>query len=156
MIIKKIFNRMKILSTKRKQPLKLDSFRDIIGKKVISKSGNSVGRVHDILLSGKGIAGIIASGRLRFSRLFIDEEFFGRVTNAVMLSIDPVISLIGKQVFDADGKKLGKVVSLVRKGNENDFKAVVVKRRIYSKSVEIPKTDVDTFKKNIILKKVYK
>ena len=63
--------------------------------------------------------------------------------------------MIGKQVFDADGKKLGRVKSVQRKGNANDFESVVVKRHFFSRGIAVPKSDIDVSKKNIILKVIY-
>jgi sporulation protein YlmC with PRC-barrel domain len=92
----------------------------------------------------------------RLSKLFIGREFIGGVSEkAVRLSINPVTMLLGKQVFDADGKLLGKVVNVVRKGSINTFSAIDVKRRIYSRGMRIPKDEIDVSKKNIILKKIY-
>lgn len=146
-------NKLQAISTKRKDLSRMESFRSYIGKKVISKSGNLVGRVYDILFAGSSVAGIIVLRKL--SKIFIGKEFFNSSGGAVMLSIDPITTLIGKQVFDADGKRIGKVTRLVRKGSTNVLDGLVVKRNLYSKPIKIPKEDIEVSKKNIILKKVY-
>lgn len=146
--------KIEAISTKNINPMKMDSFRAYIGKKVISKSGERVGKVHDIRFSGSKVEGIVVLKRI--SRLFIDQEFIaGHSDEAVMLSIDPVTMMRGKQVFDADGKKLGKVSDVVRKGNSNVMSSIIIRKRLYSRGVRIPKEDIETAKKNIILKKVY-
>jgi len=58
-------------------------------------------------------------------------------------------------VFDADGKKLGKVVDVVRKDETNSMEALMVRKNFYSRQVRVPKNDIEVSKKNIILKKVY-
>lgn len=145
--------KIKSISTKKKSISAMEGSRSYISKKVISKSGNYVGKVYDTVFAGNILTGIVVMRRL--SRIFIDKEFFKVSDDAVMLSIDPVISLQGKRVFDADGKKIGKVSKVIRKGNSNTLEAIMVKKNIYSKAVKVSKTDIDVSKKNIILKKVY-
>jgi len=148
-------NGIKSITTKKADVSRMDSFRSHIGKKIITKSGDSFGRVFDISFSGNTVAGIIAARNL--SKVFIGKEFVaGMTADSVMLSIDPVIMMIGKQVFDADGNKIGKVAKLVRKGSSNSYSAIIVKRKIYSKGIRVPRSDIETSKKNIILSKVYK
>jgi sporulation protein YlmC with PRC-barrel domain len=90
------------------------------------------------------------------SKFFVGIEYLGDVSEeSIVLSIDPVTELVGKKVFDADGRNLGKVVKLNRRSAENDFESLIVKKRIYSKGIVIPKKEIDTAKKNIILNKVY-
>jgi sporulation protein YlmC with PRC-barrel domain len=146
--------KLEAISTKGKDPLKMESFRSYIGKEVISKSGERIGKVHDLRFSGNSVTGIVV--RRRLSRLFIDKEFIaGGSGGTIMLSIDPVTMMLGKQVFDADGKKMGKVSKVLRKGSSNTLTAVMVKKRMYSRGIKIPKEDIDVSKKNLILKKVY-
>lgn len=146
--------KIKAILSKGKDPSQMDSFRSWIGKKVISKSGDIIGKVQDFRFSKSTIAGIVVMKNI--SRLFIGNEFISAVSaDAVMLSIDPVTMLVGKKVFDANGKEMGKVARLVRKGSSNSFEAVIIKKKIYSKGMKVPKADVEVSKKSIILKKSY-
>ena len=70
-----------------------------------------------------------------------------------MLKIEPVTNLIGRQVFDSKGKRVGKVVEVIRKGTGNVYSELRVKKNIYSWSKHIPKKDIAVAKKSIILKK---
>jgi len=142
------------VSKKVKNPKSLESFRAYIGRKVISKSGEKIGKVHNIRFSGTIVSGFVVSKLI--SKFFVGIEYLGDVSEeSIVLSIDPVTELIGKHVFDADGRNLGKVARLNRKGTENNFDEIVVKKRIYSKGITIPKKDIDVMKKNIILNTVY-
>lgn len=142
-----------ILATK-KDISKMEGFRSYIGKAVISKSGDSVGKIYDIAFSKSTMEGVVVVRKL--SKFFIDKKFLNAVSDkTVMLSINPVVMLLGKQVFDADGKKLGKVAGLARKGSTNNFDALIVKKNLYSKQFKVPKADIKVSKKNIILNKVY-
>ena len=145
--------KIKSVSTKKKDTSSMESVRSYLGKKVISKSGNVVGKVFDVLFLGNTITGIIVVKKI--SKLFLGKEFLNVSEDAVMLSIDPVTALEGKRVFDADGKKMGKVKEVIRKGNTNTLSAIMIKKNFYSSAIKIPKDDIDISKKNIILKKVY-
>lgn len=145
---------IRTISPTKKDISKMERFRAYLGKKVISKSGDRVGKVYDIAFSKGSMEGIIVWRGL--SRYFIDRRFISAVSDStIMLSINPVFTLVGKQVFDSDGKKLGKVVDLARKGSGNNFEALLVRRNIYSKQVKVPKSDIRVSKKNIILSKAY-
>jgi len=146
--------KLRAISSNETDISKFDSFRSWVGKKVISKSGDIIGKVQDFRFKKNMVAGIIVMKR--FSRIFIGNEFINGVSeDAIVLSIDPVTMLVGKKVFDVDGKEIGSVARLIRKGNANTFEGVVVKKRFYSKGIKIPKKDVDISKKSIILKKSY-
>jgi len=142
-----------IISETDKNILKFESIKDYLGKKVVTKSGKTVGSILDVLFTDKGVKGIIVYKL--FTSFYIDKGFFNTVGNKAMLSIDPVILMKKKQVFDLDGKKLGKVVKVNRKNNNNDFESITVKKRFFSKSFTVPKSEIDVMKKNIILNKSY-
>lgn len=145
---------MKSISTKVDQPMELESFRSYIGKKVIAKSGDKIGKVYNIRFSKNTVLGIVV--RRRLSKFFIGIEFVKGVSDkSLMLSIDPVIMLAGKHVFDADGRRLGKVARIERKGSGNDFESIVVRKWFFMRGIIIPKKDIEVMKKNIILKKAY-
>ncbi len=144
---------IKIISPTDRNVLKFESIRDYLGKKVVSKSGKTIGSVKDVLFTGNGIKGIIVAKGL--SKFYVDSAYLNTVSKKAMLSINPITLLIGKEVFDIDGRMLGKVIEVIRKNNTNDFEAIIVKKRIYSKGVEIPKSNIDILKKNIILNKSY-
>ena len=144
---------IEIISPNDRNILKFESMRAYLRKKVVSKSGEIVGKIADVLFAAKGIKGIVV--RKRFLKFYLDHSFFNTVSDKAMLSIDPVVLLTGKTDFDADGRRLGKVKKVVRKDHTNELKALIIKKRFYSKGIEIPKSDIDVIKKNIILGKVY-
>ena len=89
-------------------------------------------------------------------KVFIGKEFFKSDTDdAIMLKIDPVVGLIGKQVYDSTGKRLGKVVGVKRKGTGNSYSEILVKKAFYRKAFSIPKNEIEIAKKNVILNKEY-
>ncbi|MBR9691879.1 hypothetical protein GOV06_03765 [Candidatus Woesearchaeota archaeon] len=149
----KDLKKIEIFTPRKEDVSKFNSVMGYIKKKIVSKSGEVMGEVKDVLFTAKGVKGIIG-GKL-LSKFYIDSAYFNSVDGKIMLSIDPVMLLVGKDVFDADGRLLGKVIDVVRKSKLNNFKSIIVKRKFYSKGVEIPKSEIKTSKKNIILNKVY-
>lgn len=131
-----------------KDPSQMRGLVKYLGKRVVTKSGQYIGRVDDVLMSRYTVQGILVRN------LFIDKEFISSDSDNIMLSIDPVTFLIGKRVYDADAKKLGTVTGLVRAG-ANDFSAILVKKHLYSRARKITKDQISTTKTNIMLNKKY-
>jgi len=143
-----------IVSPRETNILKFESMKDYIGKNVVSKSGEHIGSILDVLFTNKGVHGMIVSKGF-FSKYYVDRTYFNTIKEKAMLSMDPILLLVKKVVFDSDGKRLGKVVRIKRKGKTNELEALVVKKRFYSKPIEIPKSAIDVMKKNIILNKKF-
>jgi sporulation protein YlmC with PRC-barrel domain len=140
--------KIEVISSKTKKLEGTNTFSSYIGKKVYSKSGILLGAVRDVIMKNDIMLGVLVK------RVFIGKEFFKSYTaDAIMLRIDPVTNLVGKQVFDSTGKRVGKVVELKRKGTGNSYTELRVKKNLYSKSIFIPKKDIKIAKKNVILKK---
>ncbi|MGM5479898.1 MAG: PRC-barrel domain-containing protein [Nanobdellota archaeon] len=141
----------KLTTSKTKMESTL-SLRFYLGKKVYSKSGDLVGTVSDIILSPKhSLKGLMVKNK-KLSTIFIGKEYIKDLTPiSIMLQIDPVLLLIGKYVFDADGKKLGKVIDLKRETESNTYEAIIIKKKPFSKPETIKKEFIDVAKKNIIL-----
>jgi sporulation protein YlmC with PRC-barrel domain len=131
----------------------LDGFSKLskhVGKKVYSKRGDFVGYVQDVMFKGNIIQGILVNGK---RNLFIGNEFVEHESDkAFVLSIDPVVSIIGKQVFDSSGKRIGKIVDIKRKTNANVYSEIIVKKSFFRRTFSIPKEDISVAKENVILK----
>ncbi len=131
----------------------LDSLGKIssyFGKKVYSKTGDFLGHIIEVMFKGNIIQGFLVKGK---RKLFIEKKFFEHESEkAFVLSIDPVVCFIGKQVFDSSGKRIGKVVDVKRKTNANVFSEIMVKKAFYRRAFSIRKEDISVAKENIILK----
>ena len=126
----------------------------IIGKKVIAENGEIVGRVKDVAFSMNKIIGLFVKA-MGIDRVLIDITYVDQFdADAVTLKINPVTSLVGKLVFDKDGKKIGKVIQIIRKTNINEFSEAIVKKGAFSRIQRISKSDMAVIDKNIILKKI--
>ncbi len=103
-----MFNsRVDIISKSVKDVENIKKSSSYIGKEVYSKSGEFVGKVYDIAMQNQCFTGIFISGR---RKVLIEKGYIASDSDGViMLNIEPVTNLIGKQVFDSSGKMIGKL-----------------------------------------------
>ncbi len=128
----------------------LHSIRPWIGLKVLSKSGEKLGKIHDLLYEDFSISAILVQYgmvKIVISRKFVAE----RSEKSVVLSVDPVTLLRGKKVFDSEGKYIGKVIDIERQGDGNNLISIKARKKFYKAPIEIPHKELDVIKKNIIL-----
>jgi len=124
-----------------------------IKKSVLSKSGEYVGKVYDIVLKRDLFVGLLVSGK---KKLYIGKEFISSDSKEqVILNIEPVTNMIGKEVYDSKGERIGYVKDLIRKSNSNTYSDIVVKKSFFRRAFPISKADVSVAKKSIILKNSY-
>ena len=143
---------LSILSKKYKSIGDLISSRKLGNIVVISKNGEIVGKVGAVRMKGFSVEGIVIFKFFGLGSIFIDRSFIKVFNqNEVLLNINPVTSLKGRQVYDVSGRKLGKVRKILRKDNDNNFTSIVVKDRFYKKPILIGKDKIDIMKKNIVL-----
>ncbi len=149
-----MFNsKVELISKGIKSIDKIEVYSSYFGKNVYSKSGELVGKVYDIGMQNQCFVGIFVKGK---RKVLIEKSFIASDTDGViMLNIEPVTNLIGKQVFDSSGKMIGKVVELERKTNSNIYEGIVVKKSIFRSSFAVPKKDIESAKQNIILNRAY-
>jgi sporulation protein YlmC with PRC-barrel domain len=131
------------------------NIKKLIGKNVISQSGELVGKVKNIYIKDYRIIGILVKKFMNFE-IFIQNEFFDSFTpEAIILKIDPVTELIGLKVFDKNGKKLGKITRILREGIKNTLIAIFVKKGIFRSEIKISLNDIQTISEFVILKKEF-
>lgn len=145
--------KIRIISSKIKNLNKQEKASSYLGKKVLSKSGEYVGKVYDIILQKGNITGFLISGKVK---IFIGKESIASQSEkTIMLKIEPITNIIKKKVFDAAGKKIGSVIDLKRKSTANTYSDLKVRQAIHKKPFLIPKKEVRVSKKNVILNKVH-
>jgi sporulation protein YlmC with PRC-barrel domain len=138
-----------IISTKLNDIIGI-SVHSLIGKKVVSRLGEPVGKITDIMFDSNNMQGVIV--RKGMKKSFIDKEYFQfKKEDVLVLNIEPITLLIGKQVFDSKGEQIGKVVNIKRDNADNKFKALIVKKNLFKKPIEITPGQIDTTKVNILL-----
>jgi ribosomal 30S subunit maturation factor RimM len=140
-----------IISPKKEPVATIQGVTKILGRKVLSKTGDVVGKIVEIVPEGKEISGIVS--KKGFKKTFIDMQYIADLyTNSIMLNIDPATRYEGMQVFDATGKKLGKVVEVHRTTATNSYNALYIKKNMFSKRKKMDSAKVESAHKNIILK----
>jgi len=148
---KKVEDTKKIFS-KSHTLLNTFDLRDFKGKKVLAKNGLKVGKVSDFVID-KSYNIVSLKVRNWFRTFYVDTLFIDSLSNKVVkLNIIPVVTNIGKKVFDVEGRYVGKVVGLVKTNDKNEFKGLIVKKRFFFRGKTINKSDIKTNDKNIILK----
>ena len=130
------------------------SLKKLIGKRVLSKDGEVLGKVKDIVIKQYQIIGIVISSVLK-SSIFVDRIYFDSFREeAVILKINPVTSLIGLKVLDKNGRKLGKISKIVRQNTKNEFTTFYVKKNLF-KDIAFNAADIDKISENVILNKEF-
>ena len=127
---------------------------DILGKDVIDSDGIFVGVIERVLIDpsrlkflGIGIdRGILKKG------LLIGKGYIGRIAeNAIFLKIKVPYEIVGMEVFDNVGAKVGKVSEVKLSGKRSSIKSIKVKNGLFRKEIEIPFESIDSIGYGVIL-----
>lgn len=142
-----------IIATHAKRIDSINTLTRYINKNVFTKDGEKIGRVRDIVFDKTVIHGIMVAKFRFFKKMYVGMEYVDRFTpDSVLLRINPVILMLGKIVFDSEGKIVGRVKRVIRKNNSNAFDSIVIKKGLFSKEKTIDPKDMIILKKNIRLK----
>jgi sporulation protein YlmC with PRC-barrel domain len=128
--------------------------KELIGLRVLSKSGIVVGKISELHLESNSLRmlGVVVSGS---KKVYVGKNYFQKITpDSLILNIDPTIFLIGKQVMTFDGQLLGTVKEVKRKGHTNDLKEIVVKSFMKKRLVITP-DKIQSTSNTIILSRHY-
>jgi len=133
------------------------NLKNIIGKDVLSKGGQFIGTVAEVRLHPRtlSLAGILISRGFFKKLIFIDKNYFSHVSqDAVILNIELSILLKGKKIVSSDGKIIGRVKEIIRKGTSNEMEGIVTKS-LFSAKQTIPNSAIKSIGSSIILKSQY-
>lgn len=150
---------MKVFETITKKEAELDSTYNLsqtIGKKALSDGGLIVGRIAQVRLNKntKQIEGIITRN-FTHKPLYIGLSYISKITDkGVVLNMEPTIFLRNRRVITHEGKIIGKVFSITRKGTKNDLENITV-YKMFRKKLIVSANDIEKAGKSIILKKGY-
>lgn len=134
---------------------KVTDVKSVIGKKVLSKNGATVGSIKNVFIHpDKKTIEAIHVGRGVFKNDdYIGKNYIKSITHrGAILNIDPLKEIIGMKVLDAHGKKVGKVKSFTRSKKTNSMINITVKRGIGKKNIVVPKRQVKDIGKNVMLR----
>lgn len=138
-------------------PSKTTDFSSVLSSRVLSKNGTVLGKVSRLHFDpgNDRISGIVFRYGLKRREWYVCRPYIDRIgSDAVLLSIDPVLMHEGKKVISADGKTVGKLVQVVRKDSSNKIDELVLRRRLY-KTFTISPSEVNHFGDSLILKQTY-
>lgn len=129
---------------------------DILGKDVIGADGAFIGIIEKIHLDPQSLEFIgisIDKGFLK-KGLALGRDYISKVTpHAVFLTINPALNLRGMTVFDAEGRKLGKISEVRLYGAKNRLRGVMVRPAPLRKAFFLPASVVGTVGYNLVLNK---
>ena len=111
----------------------MTKFGDLKGMKVVDWEGTVIGKIKDLEINmiNNSIQSIIVhQGFFKHDTKILVEYIDKFEKDMVFLKITPVTKLVGKMVFDSCGKEVGKIVEVVRVGETNVLKDIVVKMKV--------------------------
>lgn len=103
------------------------NIRGLIGKRVLSEGGAIVGTIAEIRLDKEGfeLEGIIVSTRVGL--IYVGKSYFSKISDySVILNTELSVLIKGRNVLTIDGKILGKVKEVNRKGKTNEIESIIV------------------------------
>ena len=131
----------------------------VIGKNVISRDGRRLGtiqaiHIHPTDLTVEGIR--VKRGMLQTDD-YIGREYIQSLTQSgAVLKILPVKEMMGLDVFDMNGRKVGKIKAISRSKKTNVVVSFTVERGFRKKDAEFSGKDIREVGKGVILKVQYK
>ncbi|MEK6918623.1 MAG: PRC-barrel domain-containing protein [Nanoarchaeota archaeon] len=128
----------------------------VLGKHAVSKGGTIIGRVNQIRINKETseIEGVVISRGLFKKPVYVGRSYFDTISHeAIILNVELSLLLRGKKVITLDGKVIGSVTKINRKGNTNDFDSIIV-RSLWKKFL-IPKGEIKEMSSSVILEYKY-
>jgi len=127
---------------------------DILGKDVFDSTGKFIGIAEKVFIDPINLSflGIAVDKGFTRKGLTIGKGYIKNITSdAVMLNISVAFEMKGMEVFDNEGKSLGKVKSVNLRKNKNELISIEVSPGSLRKNIIIEKDDIQTIEENIIL-----
>lgn len=143
---------------KNERPLeKTVNLKELIGKRVLSKGGQIIGKILEIRINSTNleIEGILVRGSIIKKMMYIGRSYFSHLSyESVILNIEVSVLIKDKKVVNSQGKVIGRVKEVVRKGTRNDIKGIFVKS-LFSRRFFIPESAIEYVNKSVVLKSRY-
>lgn len=128
----------------------------LLHRRVFSKSGAVVGRVSQVRIDPEKlkVEGILIKGSYK-KPIYMGRSYIDKVSSeAITLSIDPSILLLGKRVITYEGQILGKVREVSRQQETNEINEIIV-GSLLKRPIVLPAASIEVMGKSIILHKRY-
>lgn len=128
--------------------------KSLLGSKVLAKNGENIGFLDAIFLDPKELcikAIQINKGLLKYNH-YIGRKYIEQLgPKGVILKILPLEDLIGKKVFDASVKEIGKVVDIKKVEGANKLISISVSSGIGKDNIIILTGDIKEIGESILL-----
>jgi len=131
------------------------NLRKLTGKRVLSEGGSIVGYVSEIRINPKGfeLEGIVVERRFEYP-IYIGKSYFSTLSNySVILNTELSILIKGRKVLTINGKKLGRVTQVNRKGTTNEIESIIVSSLF--RKYQIPISEIKQMGDSILIKCSY-
>lgn len=128
--------------------------KKLIGKKVLSEGGTIVGSISEVRLNPNGFdfEGIVVSSSV--GSLYIGKSYFSTISDySVILNTELSLLVKGRKVLTVDGKVLGKVRQVNRKGTTNEIESLLVGS--FWKKYLLPVSIVKQIASSVLIKPKY-
>lgn len=112
---------------------KMTRFSDLKGMTVVDWEGTIIGKLKDFelsLINNSIVAIVVHQGFFRHDTKILMEYVDKIENNMIFLKICPITKLVGRKVFDSCAKEVGKVTEVVKVGETNVLKDLIVKMTI--------------------------
>jgi len=133
------------------------NLKELVGKRVISSGGKIIGKVSEVRIDPHTLKleGIIVSQGFMSKPLYIGKGYFKTLSiESIVLNVELSLFLKDKMVLQSNGKPIGKVSRVVRVGQTNNVKEIIV-NKIFRKPIIIPFSAIKLTGNSIILKPGY-
>lgn len=128
--------------------------RKLIGKKVLSEGGTIVGRISEVRLSTVGfdLEGVVVSTNV--GTIYIGRSYFSTISDhSVILNTELSLLVKGRKAITIDGKVLGRVKQVNRKGTTNEIESLMVGS--FWKKYLVPVSAIKQIASSVLLKLKY-
>jgi len=129
--------------------------KNILGKKVLSKDGKTIGKIRSIRINPTKltIEGIeVDTGLFKVDK-YIGKNYVKTLTEqGAILKINPVDDVVGLQVFDATGKSVGEIKTIKTSKKTNKLLSITLYSDLYKDQITIDGHYIETCGDSCILK----
>jgi len=139
-------------SLKRDETLDLKS---IIGRKVLTKKGEKIGKIQAVHINPSDfkLEGITVDKPGLVENDYIGRNYIQAINQeGAFLKITPLSEYLDKKVFDARGRKIGKVKEIKRSRKTNKIITLVVGRGLLKGDLIVPSKMIGSINDAIVLK----
>jgi sporulation protein YlmC with PRC-barrel domain len=150
---------MFVIKHKSKPLEKTVEVSKIIGKNVISKDGKRLGTIENVHIhpTNLTVEGIRVKRGMLQTDDYIGKGYIQSLTESgAVLKILPVKDMMGLVVYDANGKKIGKIKAITRSKKTNSIVSFSVERGFMKDDAQFSGDDIKEVGKGVILRVVFK